>query len=164
MTTRGSPPVASFFYRDPNAPRPNRPRSVAVAALVEDRGRLLLERRADADLWGLIGGGVDNDETLDGALRREVREETGLRISGYEFFGTFSDPSRVAHYPDGAVVQLLTLAYRVEVEDFSAMRTSAESLDLRFFDRDRLPMDELVAVAHPIIARYLTNGTKPFLD
>jgi 8-oxo-dGTP pyrophosphatase MutT (NUDIX family) len=60
----------------------------AGTALIEHERKLLFERRADADVWGLIGGGVEDDETLEAALRREVHEETGLLISSYEFFGT----------------------------------------------------------------------------
>jgi 8-oxo-dGTP pyrophosphatase MutT (NUDIX family) len=97
-------------------------------------------------------------------LRREVHEETGLLISSYEFFGTFSDPSRVAQYADGNILQFLTLAYRIEAQDLSGLRPSAESLELRFFDRDQLPMDDLVATHRPIIARYVSNETPPFLD
>jgi len=156
--------IASFFYRDPDAPRPNRPRRAAVIALIEHAGQLLLERRADAPLWGLIGGAVDDGETLDAALRREVSEETGLRVSRYEFFGTFSDPSRLAQYPDGNIVQLLGLAYRVEVENLSEMRASAESREVRFFDLDHLPVHDLVAPHRPIVARYLSHETPPFLD
>jgi 8-oxo-dGTP pyrophosphatase MutT (NUDIX family) len=64
--------VSSFYYRAENAPKPNLPRRVSVVALIEHEGRLLLERRADAPLWGLVGGRVENAESLDGALRREV--------------------------------------------------------------------------------------------
>jgi hypothetical protein len=64
---------------------------------------------------------------------------------------------------DGNVVQLLTLAYRSNVEDVSAMRVSPESLELRFFDPAQLPTDDLVATDRPIIAHYLSNETPPFL-
>ncbi len=156
--------ISSFYYDDANAPRPNRPRRVGVVALIEHDGRLLFERRADAPVWGLIAGGVNDDETLDAALRREVREETGLAIRQYEFFGTFSEPSRIAHYPDGTIVQILALAYRVEAEDVSLCRISEESLELRFFAREHLPMEDLVPTQRAMIARYLSNEPPPFLD
>jgi 8-oxo-dGTP pyrophosphatase MutT (NUDIX family) len=156
--------VATFYYKDLNAPRPNRPRRVAVLALIEDKRRLLLERRADAPLWGLIGGGVNDDETLVDALRREVEEESGLRIGSYALFGTFSDPSRVVEYADGNIFQPVTLVYAVAVEDLSSLRPSPESIDLRFFRHEDLPLEELVPTHQPIIERYLSGAIPPFLD
>lgn len=156
--------MSSFFYRDDGAPRPNQPRQVGVAALIEHEGRLLFERRADAPVWGLPAGRLDFDETLAEALRREVREETGLEIRHYSFFGTFSDPTRIARYPDGNTFQLVTLVYRAPVTDLVGLARSDESLELRFFPREELPMPELAAVHRPIVARYLSGGEPPFLD
>jgi 8-oxo-dGTP pyrophosphatase MutT (NUDIX family) len=156
--------VASFFYKDASAPRPNRPRRVSVVALIEHEGRLLLERRADAPLWGLIAGGLEDDETLVEGLRREVREETGLEVETYSLFGTFSDPSRIVRYPDGAIVQVITVAYSVTVRDVSALRLSAESVELRFFAPGDLPVDEIVATQGPIVEGYLSTTPPQFLD
>jgi 8-oxo-dGTP pyrophosphatase MutT (NUDIX family) len=78
-------------------------RRLGVMALIERDGSLLLERRADAPLWSLIAGGVEDTETLAEALRREVLEETGLIVVGHDLFGTFSDPTRIIRYPDGNV-------------------------------------------------------------
>ena len=55
-----------------------------VGAVVQDAaGRLLLIRRGHdphAGLWSLPGGRVEEGETLEQAVRREVREETGLLV------------------------------------------------------------------------------------
>jgi ADP-ribose pyrophosphatase YjhB (NUDIX family) len=55
----------------------------AVRALVLDPDdRILLVRFINPDtgdeFWTTPGGGVDPDETMDDAIRRELREETGL--------------------------------------------------------------------------------------
>jgi len=39
--------------------------------------------------WSLPGGLVETGETLDEAVRREVLEETGLRVKPVEMFGVF---------------------------------------------------------------------------
>jgi 8-oxo-dGTP pyrophosphatase MutT (NUDIX family) len=56
---------ARFFYRDASAPAPTHPMNVGVLALIERGGQLLLECRSDAGRWGLIGGGLDADESLE---------------------------------------------------------------------------------------------------
>lgn len=57
---------------------------VGVAGVVwNDAGQVLLIRRANpprAGQWSLPGGKVERGETLQDALRREIREETGLEI------------------------------------------------------------------------------------
>lgn len=66
-------------YRDFNNP------IAAVAALIPDEdGRLLFLRRAREPAKGKLvmpGGFVDPDESLESAVRREVEEETGLRLA-----------------------------------------------------------------------------------
>ncbi len=60
-------------------------RAAVKGVLVRDSRVLLLRRRADSDiwpgLWDLPGGAVDKeDRTLEAALIREFREETGLDV------------------------------------------------------------------------------------
>lgn len=55
---------------------------VAAAALLDDRGRVLLSKRPEgkqmAGLFEFPGGKVDEGETLEAALARELREELGI--------------------------------------------------------------------------------------
>lgn len=61
---------------------PTRPYLAVSAAIVRD-GRVLVVRRALPPAYGLHtlpGGGVELGETLEQAVAREIREETGLEI------------------------------------------------------------------------------------
>ena len=54
-----------------------------MGALILDGDKILLVERAQPPLegyWSLPGGVVEIGEGLEAALRREVREETGLRV------------------------------------------------------------------------------------
>ena len=57
---------------------------VGVGGVLIDRDRVLLIRRAHPPLageWTLPGGGVEVGETLEAAVVREIREETGLHVT-----------------------------------------------------------------------------------
>ena len=56
---------------------------LSVAAVIVHDDRVVLVRRRHeplAGMWSLPGGRVEVGETLDEALRREVREETGREV------------------------------------------------------------------------------------
>lgn len=56
----------------------------AVSAAIRHEGRFLLVRRGRAPARGLYafpGGRVEDGETLEEAVRREVMEETGARLA-----------------------------------------------------------------------------------
>ena len=84
------------------------PAPAAVAALV--RGdRVLLARRAGppwAGTWDLPGGFVEQGESAEQALCRELREELGIRVGRARYLGSYPDE----YGPGGQPV--LTLVYR----------------------------------------------------
>jgi len=61
-----------------------RGRGRRVPVLLVERGRHPLK-----GYWSIPGGLVETGESLDEAVRREVLEETGLRVKPVEMFGVF---------------------------------------------------------------------------
>ncbi len=137
-------PPSRFFYRDAAVPEPTQPLSLGVVALIEREGTLLLERRVDSGRWGLVGGAVEMNDSLEAALRREVLEETGLRCALVRELES-------THYTDGKGRPKIVRYWLMQVEggrfapndevDELRWLTPDEAVDLLTYDRDR----ELVA-------------------
>jgi ADP-ribose pyrophosphatase YjhB (NUDIX family) len=67
---------------------------VLAVALDEQQERVLI-RRAETGSWGLPGGMVEYGERLEEALARELREETGYRVTQVtRVVGVYSAPDR----------------------------------------------------------------------
>jgi len=57
----------------------------SVGAIIERDGKYLLVDRIKVPLgWACLAGHVDEDETFEQALVREIKEESGLTISAYD--------------------------------------------------------------------------------
>ena len=81
--------------------------ALTVDAVWIDRGDVLLVRRGRPPFrgrWALPGGFVEPDESVETAVLRELREETGLtgRIRG--LVGVYSAPGRDPRGPTASVV------------------------------------------------------------
>lgn len=66
-----------------------------VDAIIEIGGGVVLIERSNPPFgWALPGGFVDYGESLEEAVMREAKEETGLELSELRQFHTYSDPKR----------------------------------------------------------------------
>jgi ADP-ribose pyrophosphatase YjhB (NUDIX family) len=73
----------------------NRGPKLAVDCIIRIDGRILLiHRRNTPHGWALPGGFVEYGESVEDAVRREMREETGLKLEDLRQFRVYSDPSR----------------------------------------------------------------------
>ncbi len=85
----------AFCYSEEQKETPYRQPKLAVDCIVRVKGRILLIRRKNPPLgWALPGGFVEYGESLEEAVRREVKEETGLELENLQQFRAYSDPGR----------------------------------------------------------------------
>lgn len=75
----------------------------------------------------------------------------GYRKKKVEFYNIYDDPSRIASYPDGNVWRIITVVYRVKLEELPELVCSEESRELRFFGREELREVKVAATHIPIV-------------
>lgn len=85
-----------------------RVRRLAVVVLVDARGWVLLQERDEhaplsPNLWGMVGGHVEDGEDFEPAAYRELEEETGIRLEGRlelwrEELFTYADQDAPFHF------------------------------------------------------------------
>ena len=149
--------IVTFYRGDPkNAPKTTMPAHLGANAIITCKGKLLLEKRRDSDIWGLPGGGCKKTETGREAIAREIYEELGLRIhkDRFEKLAIYDDPGRIAAFRDGSVWRMVIVVYGLSFEEEPQMRISAESRDLRFFTKEELA-DIEIAITHSDIVEDL---------
>ena len=128
-------------------------------AIITCQGRLLLEKRSDCDIWGLVGGGVKKTETELQAITREVREELGLRIPAEQFqkLAVYGEPGRIAAYQDGSIWRMVVVVFGLELKEEPVLRISSESKELRFFTKEELKDIEVVITHSDIVEDWFVN-------
>ena len=145
--------IVKFYRGDPNAPKTTMPARLGANAIITCNGQILLEKRRDCDIWGLVGGGVKKTESPLQAIAREIREELGLRISLDQFrkLGVYGEPGRIAAYQDGSIWRMVVVVFALELDKKPEMVISEESKALRFFSKDELKDIEIVVTHSAIV-------------
>lgn len=153
--------IVKFYRGDPkNAPKTTMGAHLGANAIITCDGKLLLEKRRDSDVWGLVGGGVKDHETELQAMIREVYEELGLRIGKERFrkLGVYGEPGRIAAYCDGSVWRMVIVVFALELDPGTPLKISAESKELRFFTKEELKDIEVVITHSDIVEDHFINS------
>ncbi len=66
------------------------PPFACVAVVIRDGDKILMVERRDGNGLGLPGGHIKQNETIEEAARREVKEETGFNLEITGILGTLS--------------------------------------------------------------------------
>lgn len=69
-------------------------RKVAIILFYDDKGNILLQNRKTyskhGEKYGFFGGKIEEDETPEQALKREVKEELNIDIKDFKLFKHYS--------------------------------------------------------------------------
>jgi 8-oxo-dGTP diphosphatase len=137
---------------------------LAFASLVlrDEARRILLQRRADFDIWGLPGGSLELGEDILTCARRELYEESGLLAGELRLVGVYSEPAYDTIYPNGDQVQQYTMCFEGCCTGGELHADGLETLDLRFFEPDEIASAGLPDFYQAMVADALCQTAPAF--
>lgn len=153
--------IVTFYNCDPkDAPRTTMPAHLGANAILTWQGKLLLEKRRDSDIWGLVGGGCKKWETGRQAIARESWEELGVRIPQEQFrkLAVYDNPGRIAAFRDGSIWRMVIVVYGYEFSQEPVLSISSESKELKFFSAEEIAGLEIAVTHADIVQQWFVSG------
>ena len=104
---------------------------LTTLCLIYKGGKILLQNRVKKDWqgWTLPGGHIEPGESIVDAVRREMKEETGLTVHSVELRGVKQFPIDEGRY----------IVFLFRTDDFTGELLSSEEGKMQWFDRSELP-------------------------
>lgn len=127
-------------------------RTIVSAVIFSKDGKLLMGRKDPSkggvysDCWHIPGGGVDPEETFEDALKREVREETGIDIAPYEIIAVLIIGSGVSEKTlktgETVLCKMEFNRFEIHIDDRNSeeieLRPNEDLIEMRWFSREEL--------------------------
>lgn len=110
-----------------------------ASVIVIRDGYILLQKRKDNGCWGYHGGCLELGEHLEDAAKRELYEETGLKINSMKLYGVFSGPELHYVYPHGDEVYNVDTVYICDDFEGELSADTGEVTELRWFRFNEIP-------------------------
>lgn len=110
--------------------------TVDMVVFNENRNEILLIKRKNnpfKDCWALPGGFVDENEDLEEAAKRELKEETNVTVSEVVQIGAFGKPGRD---PRGHMV---SIAFSTQLTSQQDIKPLDDAKEVKWFFINNLP-------------------------
>jgi 8-oxo-dGTP diphosphatase len=105
--------------------------AVVGVVLSDDRKQILVLKRRDVPMWVLPGGGIEEGESPEEAVKREILEETGLHVQIVRKVAEYSPLNKLARY-----------TYLFECKPLSGeLSTGDETLEIGFYPVNKIPKE-----------------------
>lgn len=109
----------------------------ANACIVNEKNEILLQKRREENRWGLPGGALELGESAEEALRREIREETGLEIRIEKLLGVYTKYFHT--YPNGDKTQSIVMTFVCRPTGGELQSENEETLELAYVAPKKMP-------------------------
>lgn len=122
---------------------------VAGAFVFDKENRVLMQKRSDNGQWGFPGGFMDLGESVQDTARREVYEETGLKLEELKLFGIYSGPQYDKTFSNGDQVSLVLISFVCKEYSGELVESNEESTQNKFYSLKELP--EHIFIEHKML-------------
>lgn len=130
----------------------------ATTLVFNDKNELLLNLRTDTNTWGIPGGSMELNETIEETAIRELKEETGISADKLELVSVLSGKDYYFEYPNGDKMCTVIILFKVLNYTGNIKVSDNESKQLKFFALNDLPNME--SRANAIIDKILDGSLK----
>ena len=135
-----------------------------IIYLEKDNKYLMLHRNKkekdlNKDKWIGVGGHIEEYESPDQCIVREVKEETGLEIEVQKLIGIYTDSDVVC--ANGDKVHSICIGYEMSVVGGELICDENETLELKYFSLDNMP--ELFCKQHEELLRDIKGKSRKII-
>ena len=131
----------------------------ATVLVLDTQNKPLMMKRSDSGNWGVPGGAMELGETTEETARRELLEETGLRVGELILFDVFSGEELYYRYPSGEEVYNVSVVYLADNIQGDIHLADGEHFDFQYFDLENLP-ENISPPIKPILRKLVETNLK----
>lgn len=113
------------------------------------KGIVLIERKNEPKGLALPGGFVEIGETVETALKREMKEETDLDVEILNIVGVYSDPKRDPRFHTVSIV--------FSCKAYGLPQAKSDAKSIKIYKLEDIPFDELVFDHKKILLDYINR-------
>ena len=110
-----------------------------VGLIICKDNKILLQKRADNEEWGIHGGAMELGETYIEALNRELKEEMNITPIKPELYGIFSGKNAYHVYPNKDEVYVINHVFFCKEYEGIINFNDNEVKDYKWFEINNLP-------------------------
>jgi len=123
----------------------------AVAIIVNSKGEFLLQKKTKnyvhSGKWGFFGGGIENNESAEETIRRELFEELGIKFNNFKLFSKGKYMINEYKYEESVFI----LRFNKNISEIRL----GEGAGFAFFNKDELSSINIFPEARKIIEKYI---------
>ncbi|SFK12064.1 ADP-ribose pyrophosphatase YjhB, NUDIX family [Halobacillus dabanensis] len=133
----------------------------SVVLILDNQNRILLQQRTSPKgVWGLPGGLMELGESTEQVAKREVLEETGLKVDDLKLMTVYSGEDQFSRAPNGDEFYVVTTVYYTKTYEGPVTIDPKETLQIKFLPPAELP-EKMIGSHRMMIEEFIHKYKTP---